>query len=92
VALGLVVTLGNPKPIIFYGALLPTFLDLSRIGVIDFAVLMAVVVAVSFLVYIVYMVLARRAGRMLVSSGTAKRLNQTTGVMLVGSGLMVAAR
>jgi threonine/homoserine/homoserine lactone efflux protein len=38
------------------------------------------------------MVLARRAGRMLVSSGTAKRLNQTTGVMLVGSGLMVAAR
>ncbi len=92
VLLGLVVTLGNPKPIIFYGALLPTFLDLSRIGVIDFVVLMSVVVAVSFVVYVVYMVLARRAGRMLVSSGTAKRLNQTTGVMLVGSGLMVAAR
>ena len=90
--LGLVVTLGNPKPIIFYGALLPTFLDLSRIGILDFVVLMSVVVILSFAVYSIYMMIARRAGRLLVSSRTAKRLNQTTGVMLVGSGLVVATR
>ncbi|MFY8039830.1 MAG: LysE family translocator [Bosea sp. (in: a-proteobacteria)] len=90
--LGLVVTLGNPKPIIFYGALLPTFLDLSRIGVLDFVVLMSVVVVVSFVVYSAYMVIAHRAGRLLMSGNTAKRLNQTTGVMLVGSGLVVASR
>lgn len=90
--LGLIVTLGNPKPIIFYGALLPTFLDLSRIGVLDFAVLMSVVVVVSFVVYSAYMVIAHRAGRLLMSGNTAKRLNQTTGVMLVGSGLVVASR
>ncbi|MCU0883726.1 MAG: LysE family translocator [Beijerinckiaceae bacterium] len=90
--LGLFVTLGNPKPIIFYGALLPTFLDLSRIGVIDFAILMSVVIGVSFAVYSAYMVIAMRAGRLLMSGNTAKRLNQTTGVMLVGSGLVVASR
>lgn len=90
--LGLVVTLGNPKPIIFYGALLPTFLDLSRIGVLDFVVLMSVVVVVSFVIYSTYMVIAYRTGRLLMSGNTAKRLNQTTGVMLVGSGLVVASR
>jgi len=90
--LGLLVTLGNPKPIIFYGALLPTFLDLTSIGVADFAVLMSVVIFVSFMVYGVYMVLAYRAGQLLVSTRTARRLNQATGVMLVGSGLVVASR
>jgi threonine/homoserine/homoserine lactone efflux protein len=38
------------------------------------------------------MVIAHRAGRLLMSGNTAKRLNQTTGVMLVGSGLVVASR
>jgi threonine/homoserine/homoserine lactone efflux protein len=90
--LGLIVTLGNPKPIVFYGALLPTFLDLTRIAVTDFAVLMSVVVVVSFAVYGVYMVLARRAGRLLVSGTATRRLNQATGAMLVGSGLIVASR
>jgi threonine/homoserine/homoserine lactone efflux protein len=49
--LGLVVYLSNPKPILFYGALLPTFLDLSHISALDFGVLMAVVAVVSFGVY-----------------------------------------
>ena len=90
--LGLVVTLGNPKPIMFYGALLPTFLDVTAIGIADFAVLMAVVVAVSFAVYSGYMLLARRAGRFLIGTRLARRMNQATGAMLVGSGLVVASR
>jgi threonine/homoserine/homoserine lactone efflux protein len=91
-ALGLLVTLGNPKPILFYGALLPTFLDLQRTTPADFIVMMSVVVIVSFAVYSGYMLMAHRARRLLGSTGTAQRLNQTTGVMLIGSGLVVASR
>jgi threonine/homoserine/homoserine lactone efflux protein len=36
VGMGLLVTLGNPKPILFYSALLPTFLDVTAIGIGDF--------------------------------------------------------
>jgi threonine/homoserine/homoserine lactone efflux protein len=32
---GLLVTLGNPKPILFYGALMPTFVDITKIGIGD---------------------------------------------------------
>ena len=90
--LGLVVTIGNPKPILFYGALLPTFLDLSQTSARDFAVLMSVVVIVSFVVYSAYMLMVDRARRLLSSTRTIKRLNQTTGVMLIGAGIVVASR
>lgn len=90
--LGLMVTLGNPKPILFYGALLPTFLDLSIATPSDFAILMAVVIGVSFLVYSGYMLTIERARRLLTSTKTIKRLNQSTGVMLIGSGIVVASR
>ena len=92
VGLGLVVTLGNPKPILFYGALLPNFLDLSSVTSGDFTILMAVVVAVSFVVYSGYMLVIERARRLLNSTRAVKRLNQATGVMLIGSGLAVASR
>ncbi len=90
--LGLFVTLGNPKPILFYGALLPTFLDLSQVSAGDFAVLMSVVVIVSFAVYSGYMLMVDRARRLLSSTRTVRRLNQATGVMLIGSGFVVASR
>jgi threonine/homoserine/homoserine lactone efflux protein len=92
VALGLMVTLGNPKPILFYGALLPTFLDLSKASVRDFSVMMTVVVVVSFVVYSGYMLMIERARRLIASTRTVKRLNQATGVMMIGSGVAIASR
>lgn len=90
--LGLLVTLGNPKPILFYGALLPTFLDLKSATAADFFVMMTVVVVVSFLVYGVYIFMVERARRALATTRMVQRLNQASGVVLVGSGLVVASR
>ncbi|HWA47283.1 MAG TPA: LysE family translocator, partial [Dongiaceae bacterium] len=47
VGLGLLVTMGNPKPILFYSALLPAFLDMTRIHLGDFLVLAGIVVVIS---------------------------------------------
>jgi threonine/homoserine/homoserine lactone efflux protein len=92
VGLGLTVTLGNPKPILFYSALLPTFLDLSTAGPSDFAILMTVVAVVSFVVYGGYMLMIERARTLLTGSTAAQRLNQATGLMMIGSGIAVATR
>lgn len=92
VGIGLLVTLGNPKPILFYGALLPTFLDMTRIGFADYAVLAAIVVGISYLVYGGYMLLADRTRRLVASTRAIRRLNQATGTMLIGSGVLVATR
>jgi hypothetical protein len=43
---GLAVTMGNPKVMVFYLALLPTLLDLARVTVLGYAELVAVTLAV----------------------------------------------
>ena len=92
VGLGFLVTLGNPKAILFYSALLPTFLDMTRIRFADFLILAAIVVAVSYVVYGGYIFLAQ-PGRRLLSSRAASRLfNRLTGSALIGAGVAVATR
>ena len=89
---GFVVTLGNPKPLLFYGAVLPSFLDIGSIAARDYVVLGAIVVGISYLVYGGYMLLIERARRLMLSTRAVKRLNQATGTMFIGSGVLVATR
>jgi threonine/homoserine/homoserine lactone efflux protein len=92
VGLGFLVTLGNPKAILFYGALLPTFLDMTKIEPSDFLVLAAIVVVISYLVYGSYIFLAERSRRLLSSSSASRFFNRLTGTILIGAGIAVAAR
>ena len=91
-ALGFFVTLGNPKVILFYGALLPTFVEVSALTLADVALLSAVVTLVLFVVLGVYACLAARAGRTLKSERALRWLNRATGGLLIGAGLAVATR
>lgn len=91
-ALGFFVTLGNPKAILFYGALLPTFIDVTALTAADVGVLAVVVTLVLFAVLGVYACLAARASLLLKSPRALTWLNRTTGGLLVGAGVAVAAR
>jgi threonine/homoserine/homoserine lactone efflux protein len=90
--LGFFVTLGNPKVILFYGALLPTFVDLTALTAADVLVMALVVTAMLFLVLGVYAGLAARAGRVVKSARALTWLNRATGGLLVGAGIAVATR
>jgi threonine/homoserine/homoserine lactone efflux protein len=92
IGLGFLVTLGNPKAILFYGALLPTFLDMTRIQFSDFLILAAIVVVISYLVYGGYIFLAERSRRLLSSPSASRIFNHLTGSILIGAGVAVAAR
>lgn len=58
---GLFVTLGNPKTMLFYVALVPTLVDLEAIGLRDYGLLLAATFVVLLTVLIPYMALASRA-------------------------------
>ncbi len=90
--LGLLITLGNPKAILFFGALLPAFVDMTAVGFGDFLVLAGIVAGASCLVYGGYMALADRARRLLSSAKAFRRLRQASGAVLIGSGIAVATR
>jgi threonine/homoserine/homoserine lactone efflux protein len=90
--LGFLVTLGNPKVILFYGALLPTFIDVGSLTVVDTAVMSAVVMTILFLVLGAYAFLAARAGRLVKSCRAVTWLYRISGGLLVGAGIAVATR
>lgn len=90
--LGLLVTMGNPKPLLFYSALLPNFLDIGSVAGHDYALLGTIVVVISYAVYGGYMLLVARAKQLLQSAKGMKRINQATGIVFIGSGIAVATR
>ncbi|GAB4394368.1 MAG: LysE family translocator [Kiloniellaceae bacterium] len=91
-ALGFFVTLGNPKVILFYGALLPTFVDVAVLTAGDTVLLSGVVTLVLVSVLGVYAFLAARAGRLLKSERALRWVNRATGGLLIGAGVAVATR
>jgi threonine/homoserine/homoserine lactone efflux protein len=89
---GLALTLGNPKTMVFYLALLPTFLDLTRITMLGFAELVLATLTVLGVVFAGYIVLAARARRLFTSPRAIRILNRTTGTVMAGAAAAIAAR
>ena len=91
-AAGLAVTLGNPKVMVFYLALIPSLLDVTAIGLLAFAELAAVALGVLALVFGSYIVLALRARRLLSSPRAVRAVNRATGAVMAGAAVAIATR
>jgi threonine/homoserine/homoserine lactone efflux protein len=89
---GLAVTMGNPKVMVFYLALLPTFVDLSRVTWLGFAELAGAALSVLALVFGAYILLALRARRLFTSAKAIRTLNRGTGAVMAGAAAAIAAR
>jgi threonine/homoserine/homoserine lactone efflux protein len=87
---GFVLTLGNPKAIVFYAAFLPTFVDLAHIDAADIAVLVAVIAGVLTVTNMSYALLAARARLLFKSRRALRRLNRAAGTLMIGAGVAVA--
>lgn len=86
---GFSVTMGNPKTIIFYLALLPTVLDLHSVGIGKWALLALVTVAVLFATLAPYAVLASRARSMMKRPAAVMRLNRFAAGIIGGTGALI---
>jgi len=89
---GLALTLGNPKTIVFYLALLPTFLDLTQITILGYLELALATLIVLGVVFAGYIVLAARARRLFTTPSAIRMLNRFTGTVMAGAAAAVAAR
>jgi threonine/homoserine/homoserine lactone efflux protein len=87
---GLSVTLGNPKVMIFYLALLPGLVDLGHLRLLGYLELVAVILAVLTIVLGGYVVLALRARRLLASERSLRLVQRGTGTVMAGAALAIA--
>lgn len=87
---GFSLTMGNPKTIVFYLAILPTVIPLDQMNAVAFAELTAIVVIVLLIIGCGYAWLASAAREMFSSPRALRRLNRTAGAMMAtAAGLVV---
>jgi threonine/homoserine/homoserine lactone efflux protein len=89
---GLTVTLGNPKTMIFYLALVPTLVDLHTLTPADYGVLVACTVAVLLIVLVPYLALAAKARWLLKTPRALKALNRMAASFMGGAAVAIALR
>ncbi|MFZ1727284.1 MAG: LysE family translocator [Albidovulum sp.] len=89
---GFAVTLGNPKIMVFYIALLPTIIDLRYLSVLGWAELTATMLVVLIAIDMLWVVLAVRARRMLKSPAAVRFTNRLSAGVMTGAATAIAVR
>lgn len=88
----LTLTLGNPKAIIFYLALLPTAIDLPNLTLTTFLEVAVSICVILTAVLTTYSIVALRARRLFKSRRAMQWLNRGTGTVMAGAAVAVATR
>jgi threonine/homoserine/homoserine lactone efflux protein len=91
-ATGLAITLGNPKAVVFFLALLPTVVDLPSLTPLGAAEIAAAMVAVLVVILSAYALAAARARTLFRSARAVRALNVGAGAAMAGAAAAVATR
>lgn len=89
---GMAVTLGNPKIMVFYLALLPTIVDLTRVTVIGWGELTATMLVVLVAIDLGWAFAAGGARRLLRSVQARRIANRVGAGLMAGAAAAIAAR
>ena len=91
---GLVITIPNPKSLIFIAAFLPQFIDATRPLGLQFALIVPTFLAITFAVTSVWALAAGKARGFLKSRRAFRSLLRTAGGLMIiaGAGLVLARR
>lgn len=88
----MLLTLGNPKAILFFLALLPTVVDLATLNLLSIAEISLAICVVQPAVLIPYALLAAKARNLFTTPGAVRTLNRSSGVAMAGAAVVVATR
>ncbi len=89
---GLTVTLGNPKIMMFYVALLPSIIDLNGVTLIGWLELVAAMLIVLATVDILWIMLANKARQFLKSPRALRIANRVSAGTMAGAAAAIATR
>jgi threonine/homoserine/homoserine lactone efflux protein len=85
----LMLTLGNPKGLVFFLALMPSVIDLSRLNAIGYAQLCTVTLILIPAIELAYAALASQVRVFLAGVTARKRLNKGAAAVMIGAGVGV---
>jgi threonine/homoserine/homoserine lactone efflux protein len=86
---GLLVTTGNPKPILFYASILPTIININEVKVLDILFMVILLLLVTFSVVGTYSYIASLSNKIFLKKGWQKKINQAAGLVMIIVGVTV---
>jgi threonine/homoserine/homoserine lactone efflux protein len=86
---GLAAVIGNPKAILFYMGALPGFFTLGSLTAADIAAIIVISAAIPMVGNLGLALFLDRARQLLSSPESLRKLNVTSGVLLIGVGLAI---
>jgi threonine/homoserine/homoserine lactone efflux protein len=86
---GVLLSLGNPKPILFYASVLPAIINFDEVRLIDALLMMVLIALVSFSVVGTYSYIASLTHKIQMSEKMQTRTNQAAGCVLAIVGIFV---
>jgi threonine/homoserine/homoserine lactone efflux protein len=89
---GLTIGFSNPKVMVFYLALLPTLVDLTRVTLFAWFELTLTALAVLITVDLAWTLLAARARKLLTGRRAARIANRASATVMVGAAAAIATR
>lgn len=89
---GMAITLGNPKIMMFYLALLPSIVDLAQVSLFGWAELITTMVLVLMTVDLAWVALAAQARRWLKSPRAVRVANRASATAMGGAAVVIATR
>jgi threonine/homoserine/homoserine lactone efflux protein len=89
---GMAVTMGNPKIMMFYLALLPAIVDLAKVTVVGWATLVLTMAIVLVAIDLAWVAAAAQARRVLKSPRMLRFANRLSATTMAGAAAAVAAR
>ncbi|WP_379065468.1 LysE family translocator [Mesorhizobium sp. UC22_110] len=89
---GMAVTLGNPKIMMFYLALLPTIIDLASVSMLGWMELTATMAVVLIVIDFAWILAAAQARRLLKSPRAMRIANRVSAGTMAGAAAAIAAR
>jgi threonine/homoserine/homoserine lactone efflux protein len=90
-AAGMAITLGNPKIMVFYLAVVPNLVDLGGLTVVSWAELTLTMLAVLMATDLGWALAAARARRFLQSRRAVRLANRTSAALMAGAAVAIAA-
>jgi threonine/homoserine/homoserine lactone efflux protein len=91
-AAGMLLTLGNPKAVVFFGAILPQAFDLGALSFLDGLVIVALGAALDATVQGAYLLGVLKARKVFGKPVHLRRVNRIAASMIGGCALLVARR
>ena len=89
---GLAITLGNPKIMMLYMALLPTIVDLAHVSIVGWSELTLTLLLVLAVIDLSYVVLAGRARQFIRSAKAMRVANRCSALAMGGAAMAMATR